>query len=218
MLGVCTFLASAALCRLDGHVEGNFFPLLRSAPAKLRLTVRHPSAGVLLRIGGRNGDRTVTSTLRRAGSGGESVVHVRRRNRDHAGDDEPRVHMVGSERGALGHPDSAISGQGEGTVQFIVSANGLPSSRGTAITVEDQRLQISQQGRPCGFRLSSTLETVEATGGERSVQVTTTSAQCAWTATSDVPWITIVSGRQGDDPGRSRSMSIPSADLNAPER
>ena len=94
-----------------------------------------------------------------------------------------------------------VSGQGEGTVQFIVSANGLPTSRGTAITVEDQRLQISQQGRPCGFRLSSTLETVEATGGERSVQVTTTSAQCAWTATSDVPWITIVSGRQGDDSG-----------------
>ena len=94
-----------------------------------------------------------------------------------------------------------VSGQGDGTVQFIVSANGLPSSRGTAITVEDQRLQISQQGRPCGFRLSSTLETVEATGGDRSVQVTTTSAQCAWTATSDVPWITIVSGRQGDDSG-----------------
>ena len=94
-----------------------------------------------------------------------------------------------------------VSGQGDGTGQFIVSANGLPSSRGTAIKVEDQRLQISQQGRPCGFRLSSTLETVEAAGGERSVQVTTTSAQCRWTATADVPWITIVSGREGDDSG-----------------
>ncbi len=94
-----------------------------------------------------------------------------------------------------------MNGQGEGTVQFTVAANGLPSSRSTAIKVEDQRLQISQDARPCEFRLSSTLETVEAAGGEHTVQVTTTSAQCRWTAISDVPWITIVSGREGDNSG-----------------
>ena len=94
-----------------------------------------------------------------------------------------------------------MNGQGEGTVQFTVGANGLSSSRSTAIKVEDQRLQISQDGRPCEFRLSSTLETVEAAGGERTVRVTTTSAQCRWTATADVSWITIVSGREGDDSG-----------------
>jgi Putative binding domain, N-terminal/Viral BACON domain len=94
-----------------------------------------------------------------------------------------------------------MKGQGDGTVQFTVAANGLPLSRATAITVEDQRLQISQTGRPCGFRLSSTLETVEAAGGDRTVQVSTTSAQCHWTASSDVPWISITSGREGDDTG-----------------
>jgi hypothetical protein len=93
-----------------------------------------------------------------------------------------------------------IGGQGDGTVQFSVAPNNLPSSRATALRVEDQRLQVSQTGRPCGFRLSSTLENVDAAGGERTVQVTTT-AQCRWTATSDVPWITIVSGREGDDTG-----------------
>jgi hypothetical protein len=86
-------------------------------------------------------------------------------------------------------------------VQFTVAANGLPTSRATAITVEDQRVQISQTGKPCGFRLSSTLETVEAAGGDRTVQVTTTSAQCHWTAASDVSWISITSGREGDDSG-----------------
>jgi hypothetical protein len=96
---------------------------------------------------------------------------------------------------------SPAKGQGDGTVQFTVAANGLPSSRATAISVEDQRLQISQAGKPCGFRLSSTLETVDASGGDRSVQVTTTSAQCHWTAVSDVPWIAIISGREGDDTG-----------------
>ena len=94
-----------------------------------------------------------------------------------------------------------MSGQGDGTVQFTVAVNGLPSSRATAIRVEDQRLQISQEGRSCGFRLSSTLETVEAAGGDRTVHVTTTSAQCHWTAISDVPWSTIASGREGDDTG-----------------
>ena len=94
-----------------------------------------------------------------------------------------------------------MNGQGEGTVQFTVTPNGLPASRATAIKVEDQRLQISQEGRPCEFRVSSTLETVEAAGGDRTVQVTTTSAQCRWTASSDAPWITITSGREGDDTG-----------------
>ena len=94
-----------------------------------------------------------------------------------------------------------MSGQGEGTVQFTVTPNGLPASRATAIKVEDQRLQISQEGRPCEFRVSSTIETVEAAGGDRTVQVTTTSAQCRWTASSDAPWITITSGREGDDTG-----------------
>ncbi len=92
-------------------------------------------------------------------------------------------------------------GQGDGTVPFTVAANGLPSSRAAAITVEDQRVQIAQTGRPCGYRLSSTLETVEAAGGDRTVQVTTTSAQCHWNAASDVSWISITSGREGDDTG-----------------
>ena len=107
-----------------------------------------------------------------------------------------------------------MSGQGEGTVQFTVGANSLPSSRTTTIRVEDQRLQISQAGRPCDFRLSSTLETVEPAGGERTVQVTTT-AQCRWTATSDVPWVTIVSGREGDDTGAVTFRVDP---LNGPQR
>ena len=94
-----------------------------------------------------------------------------------------------------------MSGQGDGTVQFTVTPNGLPASRATAIKVEDQRLQISQEGRPCEFRVSSTIETVEAAGGDRTVQVTTTSSQCRWTASSDAPWITITAGREGDDTG-----------------
>jgi hypothetical protein len=86
------------------------------------------------------------------------------------------------------------TGQGDGSIKFTVAPNGDPSTRAGTIKVEDQQLQISQEGKPCSFRLSSTLETVDAAGGERTVQVSTTSAQCHWTATASVPWITVASG------------------------
>ena len=101
-----------------------------------------------------------------------------------------------------------LNGQGEGTVQFTVAPNGLPSSRATAIRVEDQRLQISQAGRPCAFRLSSTLEAVDAAGGDRTVRVTTTRAMpldrdiamCRGSRSS--------LAARAMTPGRSRSMSM----------
>lgn len=96
---------------------------------------------------------------------------------------------------------SAAEGQGEGSVPFNVASNADPSTRSTSITVNDQRLEIAQQGKPCEFSLSTDRETVEGSGGDRTVQVRTSSAQCAWTAAADVSWITIVSGREGRGDG-----------------
>jgi hypothetical protein len=44
-------------------------------------------------------------------------------------------------------------------------------------------------------------EVVEAAGGERTVQVSATSAQCGWTSGTEQPWIAIVSGREGKGNG-----------------
>jgi Putative binding domain, N-terminal/Viral BACON domain len=96
---------------------------------------------------------------------------------------------------------SPVSGQGDGAVQFTVAAHADPTARATAIAVEDRRLQVSQDGRPCSVHLSSTLEAVEASGGDRMVRVEASSSQCRWTAVADVPWITIVSGREGNGSG-----------------
>ena len=93
------------------------------------------------------------------------------------------------------------SGQGEGSVQFAVAAYGDPTARTTGITVDDQRLQVSQQGRSCLVRLSSAVESVDALGGERTIHVDASSALCEWSATADVPWITVVSGHQGKGSG-----------------
>ncbi len=106
-------------------------------------------------------------------------------------------------------------GQGDGTVQFTVASNGDPGSRNTAVRVEDQRLQVSQEGRPCSFRLSSTIETVEASGGDRTIQVTASSAQCRWTSTAEDPWITILTGSEGNGDG---AVSIRVAAVNGPQR
>ena len=87
------------------------------------------------------------------------------------------------------------SGHGDGSIRFTVAANSDPPSRSARLTVNDQGVQISQAGQPCGFRLSSTRETVAASGERRTVHVDSSSAQCQWSATSDVPWITIIDGR-----------------------
>jgi hypothetical protein len=96
---------------------------------------------------------------------------------------------------------SGGEGQGEESIRFTVASNADPASRNTAIVVNDQRLQIAQQGRPCEFTLSSNREVVDAAGGDRDIRVRTSSAQCTWTATANDSWITIVSGREGRGDG-----------------
>ena len=92
-------------------------------------------------------------------------------------------------------------GQGEGSVQFSVAGNGDPAPRGAGISVNDQRLQISQEGRPCELRVSSNFEQFDASGGDRTIQVTASSDSCTWNASSNDPWITVVAGAQGRGTG-----------------
>jgi len=92
---------------------------------------------------------------------------------------------------------SPPEGQGEASIEFTVAANTEPSSRSGAITLNDQRLPISQEGSPCGFQLSSSREEFDPAGGDRTVHVAATGTQCEWTAANDAHWITIAEGRQG---------------------
>ena len=92
---------------------------------------------------------------------------------------------------------SPADGQGDGSFRFTVVSNADASSRAGDIMVNDQRVPISQEGKPCDITLSSTHEVVDGAGGDRSIDVRASAAQCAWTAASNAPWITIVSGREG---------------------
>ena len=73
---------------------------------------------------------------------------------------------------------SGASGQGDATVQFTVATNNDPVTRTAGLVVNDQRMQISQDGKPCYFRLSSTTEQVDPSGGERTIHISSSSAQC----------------------------------------
>jgi Putative binding domain, N-terminal/Viral BACON domain len=88
-------------------------------------------------------------------------------------------------------------GQGDGSVRFSVGANAEPASRSSNIAVNDQRLEISQAGKPCELSVSSNHESVDGAGGNLSVNVRASADSCEWTATSNASWISIVSGRAG---------------------
>jgi Domain of unknown function (DUF5666)/Viral BACON domain/Putative binding domain, N-terminal len=92
------------------------------------------------------------------------------------------------------------TGQGDGTVGFSVSANGVPSPRSGAIVISSARVSLSQAAAPCRFDLSRTADTVDSSGGRLSVDVVTL-AGCAWTATSAVGWIAVESGKTGNANG-----------------
>ena len=105
---------------------------------------------------------------------------------------------------------SDASGQGDASVQFNVATNSDPTARTAGIVVNDQRMQVSQDGKPCNFQLSSTAEQVGPSGGERTVQVSASSGQCTWTATTGVPWITVTGGSSGKGPGTVTFSVAPS--------
>ncbi len=93
---------------------------------------------------------------------------------------------------------SGASGTGNGTVQFSAAATSGGPRSGT-LTVAGQTVTVSQDNG-CAFSIAPGAATVAAGGGTGSVAVTT-AAGCAWTATSNAPWITIGSGASGSGNG-----------------
>ena len=96
---------------------------------------------------------------------------------------------------------SSTSGQGDGSVGFTVQSNIDPAQRRGGITVGDQQVAIVQEAAPCLFVVAPLSDTVSPSGERRTVKVTASSTQCAWTARSDTDWVSIVTGTQGTGNG-----------------
>ena len=93
---------------------------------------------------------------------------------------------------------AGATGTGDGAVQVTVQATAGPARTGT-LTVAGLPVTVNQDSG-CTFALSAPGQTMPAAGGAGSVTVTTTDG-CAWTATSNVPWIAITAGLSGTTTG-----------------
>ncbi len=90
------------------------------------------------------------------------------------------------------------SGNGNGTVNFNVAAHTGAARSGT-LTIAEQTFTVNQSSG-CTYALSAATRSVVIGGGTDSVNVTTV-VGCAWTATSNVAWLTINSGASGTGNG-----------------
>ncbi|HXH06677.1 MAG TPA: BACON domain-containing protein, partial [Vicinamibacterales bacterium] len=105
---------------------------------------------------------------------------------------------------------SGASGTGSGTVGYSVAANPSTTSRTGSLTIAGRTFTVAQAGASCAFTISPTSANIGAAGGSGSVAVSTT-AGCAWTATSAVSWITITSGASGTGSGTVGYSVAPNA-------
>ncbi len=97
---------------------------------------------------------------------------------------------------------SGASGTGGGSVNFTVAANSGPARVGS-LTIAGQSVSVTQAAAvppPCTYSINPTTQAVPFVGGNGTVTVSTTSG-CAWTATSNAPWITVVAGTPGSGAG-----------------
>jgi hypothetical protein len=93
---------------------------------------------------------------------------------------------------------AGASGSGSGAVDLTVAAHTGPARSGT-LTIAGRTVTIAQDSG-CTFVLGAPSQTAPIGGGPGSVTVTST-AGCAWTAASNVPWITVTGGSPGSGDG-----------------
>jgi hypothetical protein len=115
---------------------------------------------------------------------------------------------------------SAGSGSGDGSVTFSVAANADTAPRTGTVTVADYVVSVMQAAAepppPCTFSVSPLRQSFGKGTGTGTISVTT-SAPCAWTATSSVAWIAITAGASGTGSG-TVTYSVASNSASGPRK
>jgi hypothetical protein len=96
---------------------------------------------------------------------------------------------------------SGASGSGNGTVELTIDPNSGASRTGTA-TIAGRTFTVNQ-GSGCSYSIAPASQGAPATASTLTVDVTS-AAGCAWTAASQVPWLTVTSGASGSGNGQVR--------------
>ena len=102
----------------------------------------------------------------------------------------------------------AASGQGDGSVEFVASANSDPSSRRAVIALNDQQANVTQAAADCSLQLADSSASFSQAGGSGSVQVRRRALNARGRAVSDASWIVIRSGSSGTGNG-SVAFDVP---------
>ena len=99
------------------------------------------------------------------------------------------------------------TGSGSGPVTLSILANP-GAARSGSVVVQGQTFTVTQAAAatPCAFSIAPTSFSSPAAGGTTSIAVTA-AAGCAWTATSQAPWIVVSSPTTGNGNG-SISLAI----------
>ena len=92
-------------------------------------------------------------------------------------------------------------GTGNGAVNFSVSANPNGTQRTGTLTVAGHTFTVTQDAASCSYSLDHTSQSFLAVGGVGTPIKITAAAGCAWTASSNAPWITGVNPASGTGNG-----------------
>jgi len=94
---------------------------------------------------------------------------------------------------------STSSGQGSASLELRVAPNEGIAPRDGNVVVNSEQLRVSQRA-PCRFELSPATHNMLSSGGTGRISVST-SSDCAWTATTDVSWISLTAPVSGSGNG-----------------
>ena len=198
-------------CSGSGPVTCGAGNLLPGAKATITITVRPQTSGTL------SSSATVTATTPDLAPGNNTATQETRITA------QPSIFgraALGSGEG-LGSVTVTLGGAqrpaalttAEGSYQFAeLTAGGNytvtpaaqgyvfnPPGRNVSNLTTDQRADFTAVA--CVFTLSETSRSFPAVGGHGTVTITSPDPQCAWTARSNVPWITITSAATGNGSG-----------------
>ena len=105
---------------------------------------------------------------------------------------------------------SAASGIGNKIVSYSVAANTTSATRTGTITIAGLPFTVTQAGASCAYSLGTARVTPNPTGFVLAFPVSA-STGCSWTATSNAPWLTVVSGASGTGNGIASYNATPNA-------
>jgi hypothetical protein len=93
---------------------------------------------------------------------------------------------------------AGASGSGAGTVQLDIQSNTGPARSGNA-TIAGRTVTVNQDAG-CSVSIAPSTQPVPVEGGAGSITVTA-GGGCAWTAVSNLPWVTVTNGASGSGGG-----------------